>query len=88
MEAETVQCERHGARQPTFVCDHLLDGSGKGWVTIERYGRDRPDAVCEVCDAAWRDAGDEWTDEVAARVQIRVVCAGCYDELRDKHRVA
>jgi hypothetical protein len=80
-------CEQHGERQATFVCQHLLDGSGRGWVTIESGGPHRPDAICSECDATWRAAGDEFTDAIKELVRIRVVCAGCYDELRARHRL-
>jgi hypothetical protein len=32
-----------------------------------------------------RAAGDEFTDVIRDQVRIRVVCAGCYDELRARH---
>jgi hypothetical protein len=85
MEAATVRCEHHGERQATFVCQHLLTGSAKGWITVESGDAARPDAICTECDTAWRAAGDEFTDEVRDQVRIRAVCAGCYDELRARH---
>jgi hypothetical protein len=83
---QSVACERHGEQRATFVCQHLLDGSRKGWVTIASGSDDRPDAICADCDAFWREAGDQWTDELEAQVRIRVVCARCYDELRARHQ--
>ena len=85
MEAKTIRCEQHGERQATFVCQHLVTGSAKGWITIESGDAARPDAICAECDTAWRAAGDEFTDEIREQVRIRVVCAGCYDELRARH---
>ena len=84
MEPETVRCERHGGREAAFVCQHLLTGSGRGWVTIESGSPQRPDAICSDCDAAWRAAGDEFTEAVQELVRIRVVCAECYDELHER----
>lgn len=84
---ETIQCEQHGERQATFVCQHLLDGSAKGWTTVESGDAERPDAICAACDAAWQAARYKFTDEVKERVRIRVVCAGCYDELRERHLI-
>ena len=85
MEAEIIRCEQHGARQATFVCQHLLTGSRKGWIIVESDDAARPDAICAECDTAWRAAGDEFTDEIRHLVRTRVVCAGCYDELRVRH---
>lgn len=82
MGAETIRCEQHGEQAATFVCRHLLSGSGKGWITLES-GDARPDAICEQCDTAWSAAGDEFANEMKG--QIKVVCAGCYDLLRERH---
>jgi len=87
VEGQTIVCGQHGERQATFVCQHLLDGSRKGWTTVDSGDTDRPDAICAACDAAWRQAGDAWTDEVAAQVRVRVVCAECYDGLRTRHEL-
>ena len=85
MEAEIIRCEQHGARQATFVCQHLLTGSRKGWIIVESDDAARPDAICAECDTVWRAAGDEFTDAIQEQVRIRAVCAGCYDELRERH---
>ena len=87
MDAETIRCERHGERRATFVCQHLVEGSARGWVTVESGDVERPDAICSKCDAAWRAAGDEFTDEIRDQVRVRVVCALCYDELRERHLI-
>jgi hypothetical protein len=86
VDGQTVVCARHGERQATFVCHHLLQGSGTGWFTVESGDEERPDAICSLCDAFWRESGNVWTGEVAAQVQVRVVCAGCYDDLRERHQ--
>jgi len=85
VEAQTIRCEQHGERQATFVCQHLLTGSAKGRITIESGDPARPDAICAECDTVWRAAGDEFTDAIRDQVRSRVVCAGCYDELRARH---
>jgi len=50
-----------------------------------KWRRGATDAICTECDTAWHAAGDEFTDVIRERVRIRVVCAGCYDELRARH---
>jgi hypothetical protein len=85
MATETIRCERHGERRATFVCQHLLNGTDKGWITVESGDPKRPDAICARCDAAWHAAGGEFTDAIRELIRIRVVCASCYDELRERH---
>src|SRR3954466_15247324 len=70
MEAETIRCEQHGQRQATFVCQHLLTGSAKGWIAIESGDAGGPDAICAECDTAWRAAGDEFTDAIRSETKF------------------
>ena len=85
-ERREVECERHGTRGATFLCHHLLEGAAKGWVELDTGDKNRPDAWCADCDAAWFAGGGEWSDEFEEVARIRVVCSGCYDELRVRHR--
>jgi hypothetical protein len=82
-----VECARHGKRYATFVCQHLLGGAHKGWVELENGDEERPDVWCSDCDLAWLAGGEVWSDEFAERARIRMVCSGCYDELRERHRL-
>jgi hypothetical protein len=63
----------------------LLEGAAKGWVPLDSGDEERPDAWCAQCDAAWLAGGEDWSSEFEERSRIRLVCSGCYDELRIRH---
>lgn len=68
----------------TFVCQHLLQGFGKGFYAgfDDEYPDDPfPDAWCEACDKKLSEVG-EWNDESEEFADIRVICAHCYANVR------
>ena len=79
-EASQVECPIHGYRESTFVCQHLVSGEGIGVCVgfdpenpLALY----PDAWCEACERR-RAAAGEWTDEVSAAADIKLLCSRCY----------
>ena len=82
----TVECERHGEQQETFVCQHivqsLVDGRGRGffWSTATSENQ-RPDAWCSECNHTLELAG-EWTPEAERKAGVKLLCGACYDEVK------
>ena len=86
-EHKDVSCGNHGQRPPACMCRHLLEGSRLGF----NYACDEdepdawfPDAWCDECDKVWTQAG-AFTGEVAAQLDIKVVCSECYEEARERN---
>jgi len=79
-----VECDHHGKSHATFVCQHLARGQGRGFFTSEPDADPRPDAWCFACEQVVNAAG-EWNDESEAFAAIRMLCAGCYDEVRRRN---
>ncbi len=71
----------------TYVCQHLVRGSGLGFF----YGDSkdlRPDAWCGDCDRILIENGGEWNDESEAFAKVTILCANCYDIVRQRNEVA
>ena len=52
---DTLHCDRHGVAQVTFVCRHLVRGSGLGFLHSDNGPY--PDAWCAECDALMMQTG-------------------------------
>jgi hypothetical protein len=93
-EARTVHCGQHGASRVAFVCHHLFDAMGDdrrdpiGFVA-PRFDPDDPEddpqAWCSACDAVVVAAGD-WNEDAAAFAQVKGICAGCYEVVREQQK--
>ncbi len=81
---EKITCARHGESYATFVCQHLVQGRGLGFF---HGGEDvlRPDAWCAACDRFLTAHGGVWNDETEPFAQIKVICAQCYDDIRQRN---
>ena len=75
MPEESVKCSEHGASHATFVCQHLADGTGRGFfVAVEDPADERPDAWCASCEQVSNASGG-WTEESEEAAGITLVCA-------------
>lgn len=82
-----VQCGTHGNVGSAFVCSHLLtQGPPLGFHEADFDPEDpEPQAWCDTCEKAVQSAGD-WTDDLVAWADIRLVCEFCFADLRAHHR--
>ena len=83
----TAECASHGNRDATFVCQHLASGTGLGFhwaVDPEEPDLVWPDAWCDACEDVRRREG-EWNDRSEAFAGIKLVCAGCYEQARERN---
>lgn len=86
-DADKVECGIHGSTSATFICHHLGDGESLGF----NVGHDPeqpddlyPDAWCDLCNDILEEEG-EWNDKAVAFADIKLVCSGCYREIRDRN---
>lgn len=78
-------CERHGDMQETFVCVHLLYGSRLDFFTGPKdTGNPRPDAWCSSCERLRLEHGG-WNEESETLTKVKLVCGGCYDEIKERN---
>ena len=84
---KTVRCGTHGQAGLAFACSHLIHEKHQplGFFYTEPDSENpEPQAWCRSCEAALAEVGD-WTDELLARADIRVVCEFCFDTMRHVH---
>lgn len=90
LETGLVECPDHGTEGPAFVCRHLNLETPVGF--IEGYDPDDPEtelyqAWCHGCDEVLLREGD-WNDRSEAFARSRLVCRGCYRQMRELNRSA
>lgn len=82
-----VRCGTHGETRPAFVCAHLAFERvvPLGFFAPE-FDPSDPDlqAWCGQCERDLCEIGD-WTDEMANRANLTVVCEFCYESMRAFH---
>ncbi len=80
--AELIRCGTHGLSEVCYVCEHLSQGTGLGFITGDDSPSARPDAWCHRCNAlvshltSWDDLPE------ADQPRIVLVCGGCYDAIK------
>lgn len=83
-----VECGTHGSCEATYLCQHLPEGKGLGFnVGYDPENPDQlyPDAWCDQCDAVLEQEGGEWNERAEAFADIKLVCADCYCEIRERN---
>ncbi len=86
-ERNKVECSTHGKTSATFICHHLSEGENLGFhMGFDPEDEDDlyPDAWCDKCDEILEREG-EWNDVSEAFAKIKMVCAGCYQDIREKN---
>jgi hypothetical protein len=72
--------------QEAFVCEHLLHGNQLGFFTDPKdTSNPRPDAWCSGCDRVRLEHGGVWNEESEALIKVKLVCGGCYDEIKGRN---
>ncbi|MBN1314785.1 MAG: hypothetical protein JXA42_04935 [Anaerolineales bacterium] len=89
MSDTTIQviCEIHGKSHATFICQHLLHGYDLGFYHGENKNDPRPDAWCADCDRFLLENGGVWNDVTENFAGVTLLCAGCYDIVRERNEV-
>lgn len=84
-----VECSVHGKSSAAFVCHHLTEGTKLGFnAAFDPDSPDDlyPDAWCNECGRILEQES-EWNDTAEAFADIKLVCAQCYCEIREKNWV-
>ena len=79
-----VECGIHGKVRPAFVCGHLIETLRDGVARGLLWSRDEDgnvNAYCDRCDRLLEQAGGEWTGELEARANIKLICEMCFREI-------
>jgi hypothetical protein len=86
LDTKPISCGRHGeAREPAFVCEHLLHGTGRGFFFDRADDDPHPDAWCKACERLRIDNGGDWTEALTKQVNIQLVCDSCYQEIKERN---
>lgn len=85
---DTVECPTHGTASEAWVCQHLVGASEKLGFNVG-YDVDDPDdyypdAWCDECEKALETEG-EWNETSQAFANIKLVCSGCYQDIRERN---
>ena len=84
----TIHCERHGDMREAFVCGHLLFGDRLGFFEdTEGVENDPSNAWCSDCERVRLEHGGVWDEDTTALIDIKLVCRGCYDEIKTRNIV-
>lgn len=85
-ESELINCDRHGETPTTFACQHIARGVACGYHASTDDPNDQwPDAWCDLCNAAFQAAGQQWTKASELAASIKVMCTHCYEAARDRN---
>jgi hypothetical protein len=88
-EQRRVHCHEYGERLPTFVCRHLVRGTGLGFYEPNTDLRRQPDERCARCEACERVRGGRggWDDESEAFAGVTMICDACFEAARIRNRL-
>lgn len=89
IENKLIECESHGTMRSAFICQHLNVSNKTGFKEtfdsckgMELGEDDDFQAWCSECEAQ-RIRTDGWTDESMNFAKIKVVCEGCYFDIKE-----
>jgi hypothetical protein len=84
-----LRCSEHGERYATFVCQHLVRGTGLGFFEPNRDPIS-PDesgdqaAWCSECEAVRQQQGG-WNDVSEAFAHVTMICDACFEASRRRN---
>lgn len=89
VDSGTITCDEHGPRHITFVCQHLVRGTGVGFYEPNRvpvFGdeADESCAWCSECELVRQRCGG-WNDESESFARITLICDVCFAVARERN---
>jgi len=75
-KSETIHCGTHGKRRLTFVCRHLVRGTGLGFHQAQALPDENSPEQCDWCSDCEKVRiryGGEWTDESEEFAGVTVI---------------
>jgi len=85
-EREEIECDEHGPSYSTFMCGHLVTGSGLGFYCSVEDDDPYPDAWCAQCNKVMLEENG-WNDRSEAYTQIKLVCHHCYSNVKSRNQI-
>ncbi len=92
IESDTIMnCPIHGRQRVSAVCAHFFGAPDKPSLGFIEVRSTEPDDItvfnawCFKCDENLIASGGEWNDDTEAFTKPRLLCFGCYLELKSKH---
>jgi hypothetical protein len=89
MASRRVICGEHGERRPTFVCRHLVQGRGVGFITPNQPPKDDESgeeaAWCNECEKIRQRQGG-WDDISEAFAGVTMICDACFEAARQRNQ--
>ena len=83
-ELRRIDCDNHGGGFAAYICKHLVANPAQKWFGNQPDDEDKwPDAWCAVCEEIFQEQG-EWNEKNESKVEIKLVCHRCYEEMRGK----
>ncbi|MGL4236016.1 hypothetical protein [Tabrizicola sp.] len=77
----SVSCATHGSARPAFACVHVLetlrDQKPRG-LFFDRDDDDQLNGWCAECEAVIAANNYEWTDDIVARMNGKLLCEACF----------
>ena len=88
-ESKKVVCPTHGERHATFVCQHLVRGSGLGFIEPNREPispeeSDAQSAWCAECESVRQKQGG-WDDVSEGFAKVTMICSECFERARARN---
>ena len=84
---DLFECERHGEREVTLVCQHIAHAvdSGKevGFYWSREDDNTFPDAWCKSCNLKLLENGG-WDKNLFKKASFKIICSECYKEAKEK----
>jgi hypothetical protein len=88
MDKKTIKCGKHGNQRMAFVCQHIFKhtniGFNEAFPSTQGMKLEEDDdfqAMCDACESALEQKGD-FDEEMMAIADIKLVCEGCYFEIK------
>jgi hypothetical protein len=87
--SKRVHCGVHGDRRATFVCQHLVRGSGLGFFEPNRAPvlpdeSGEQSAWCSECESIRQQQGG-WNDKSEAFAHVTMICDACFELSRRRN---
>ena len=90
LKENAVICDNHGASWPAFVCQHLNKGAYTGFHEPSESDplikpEDGYQAWCDECEKIRLQEG-EWNDVSEGFAKIRLICSGCFFDIKQRNQ--
>lgn len=82
----TTNCTIHGLNGVVFICKHLFRSKKKGVFWSKDEEDSSVSAWCLKCESV-RAKNGEWSDEILARMDIKILCEKCFDQVKTLNRL-